>query len=1228
MFAAARDLFALSTVLRSRNLFDRVSSPSHPTLASSLRLAQLSDRLLLSSTFGTVRSPLGSTLLFRSPSSFSSKHFSNYTLDMEQIPDKFSFPGTEKEIGALWDKLDAFQTSVKRSEGKPEYTFYDGPPFATGLPHYGHILAGTIKDTVTRYAHQTGHHVIRRFGWDCHGLPIEFEIDKELGVKTRDDVLKMGIPKYNAACRAIVMRYSSEWERVVKRLGRWIDFKNDYKTLDLSFMESVWWVFKQIHEKGLVYRGFKVMPYSTACTTPLSNFEANLAYKDVDDPAVSVTFPLEDEPEVSLVAWTTTPWTLPSNLAVCVHPDFDYVRVFDKANKKEYILLEKRLSEIFPKIPADKKDFNVENNDFYEVKKRYKGKDLKGKRYTPLFDYFKGESGKGAFQVLADTYVTDDSGTGIVHCAPAFGEDDYRVCQAANIITKGEDIVCPVDANGNFTEEVPDFKGVHVKAADKDIIKLLKKNNRLVHSGTLRHPYPFCWRSDTPLIYKAVPSWFIKVEDVKQDLIENNKQSYWVPEYVQERRFANWLADARDWAVSRNRYWGTPIPIWTSEDGKEILVIGSVAELEKYSGVKVTDLHRESIDHITIPSQRGPEFGNLKRVEEVFDCWFESGSMPYAQNHYPFENEKLFETGFPADFIAEGIDQTRGWFYTLLVISTILFKKTPYKNLVVNGMVLAADGKKMSKRLKNYPDPMEVVEEFGADALRLYLINSPVVRGESLKFQKEGVKNVLKDVFLPWFNAFRFFAESLVKFNLGKGVVEFKPDTKLALSSTNVMDKWILAATNGLIQFVRQEMQAYRLYTVTPRLVQFIEQLTNWYVRLNRRRLKGVEGEEDSRKALAVMYEVLYTVTRAMAPFTPYLTEYFYQHLRKIIPESEREDSVHYLMFPVENAEALNPRIVEAVGRMQAVILLGRQARERKNLPLKLPLGKITVIHKDPQYLKDVEGLKNYVQGELNVKEVICSANDTSVVTTAKPDLKALGTKLKKDMGKVQAEIKNLTHEQIGKLQTEGKIELAGHVITAEELLITREYKGDTSANEPAWDADVLIILDLKVDEKMQAEGTAREIINRIQKLRKKAGIVPTDPIQVFYEAKGDLEKVMSLQKDFVRNNIGVPLSHLSNKPASAVQILSEDSDINGAKLNVVLARLEFALGAGARAKSADDAYFNDLKTLVHSKEYYKLLKDLQTNGKVAFNLNGKNIELVYGQDIFASEEEKLASGK
>jgi isoleucyl-tRNA synthetase len=630
------------------------------------------------------------------------------------------------------------------------------PPSCLSGSHYGHILAGTIKDIVTRYATQTGHHVERRFGWDCHGLPVEFEIDKKLGIKGRDDVLALGIDKYNAECRSIVMRYAGEWETIITRLGRWIDFKNDYKTLQPSFMESVWWVFKTLHEKGLVYRGFKVMPYSTACNTPLSNFEAGLNYKeDTSDPAVVVSFPrLDDASGAAFVAWTTTPWTLPSNLALCVNAALTYVTVRDVKSGARYILAESRLAQLYPK--CGRKDYAAGSE--YVVEASCAGAALVGARYAPLFSYFSAAYGATAFRVIADGYVSDAAGTGVVHQAPAFGEDDWRVCTAAGVVARdGGAVPCPIDANGRFTAEVPEFAGLHVKAADEPICAALKAAGRLVQKGTIIHSYPFCWRSETPLIYRAVPSWFVRVESIKERLMANAEATRWVPDAVKVGRFANWLRDARDWAVSRNRYWGTPMPIWTSEDGEEVVVVGSLDELQALSGVRLTDLHREFADKVTIPSRRGK--GLLRRVDEVFDCWFESGAMPYASAHYPFAASPERPLRLPADFIAEGLDQTRGWFYTLMVLSTALFDKPAFKNLIVNGLVLAEDGKKMSKRLQNYPDPMTVVRAHGADALRLYLIDSPVVRGEPLRFREAGVLGVVKDIFLPWYNALRFFTQ-------------------------------------------------------------------------------------------------------------------------------------------------------------------------------------------------------------------------------------------------------------------------------------------------------------------------------------------------------------------------------------------------------------------------------------------------------------------------------------
>ncbi|KAI9203065.1 tRNA synthetases class I-domain-containing protein [Polychytrium aggregatum] len=1057
-----------------------------------------------------------------------------------EVPANISFPKEEERIQEFWKEIDAFKTSLKLSEGRPPFSFYDGPPFATGLPHYGHLLAGTIKDTVTRYAHQTGHYVERRFGWDTHGLPVEYEIDKKLGIKGPEDVKKMGIEAYNAECRAIVMRYAEEWESTVTRMGRWIDFKNDYKTLNPSFMESVWWVFKQLYEKDQVYRGFRILPYSTAICTSLSNFEANQNYKDAIDPSVVVSFPLKNDPEVSLLAWTTTPWTLPSNLALCVNPNFDYVKIKDGESGKIWILMEKRLEILYKDVKKAK----------FTVLDRMKGSDLKGLEYVPLFPYFSHRQGQGSFVVVNDTYVTEEGGTGVVHQAPAFGEDDYRVCLQNKVIKNESDLVCPIDAVGRFTKEVPDYAGQYIKDADKEIQKDLKKRERLIRQTQFSHSYPFCYRSDTPLIYKAVPSWFVRVSNINEKLLANNDQTYWVPDFVKDKRFANWLADARDWNISRNRYWGTPIPLWVSEDFEEIVAIGSVAELEELSGVTgITDLHRDSIDHITIPSKKGK--GQLRRVEEVFDCWFESGSMPYAQQHYPFENQQKFESTFPADFIAEGLDQTRGWFYTLLVLSTHLFDRPPFKNVIVNGLVLAADGKKMSKRLKNYPDPNVVMDTHGADVLRLYLINSPVVRAEPLRFKEEGVKELVAKVFLPWYNAYRFFFSQVALLKKEHGI-EYKYNETALNTSTNVMDRWILANTQRLIAFVHQEMAAYRLYTVVPRLLKLIDELTNWYVRFNRKRLKGDNGPEDAVQALDTLYEVLFTLVKTMSPFTPHITESMYQNLRQVHANLGSTDtrSVHFLMMPQAKAEYFNADIERAVARMQTVIEQVRVIRDKKTIPLKTPLKELIIINADSQYLEDIKAFESYIVEEVNVRTITVTSDEKAygVKYKIETDKKNIGIKYKKDAAKINAAAKDFSEVDIAKFVKTRELEVAGFTLGEEDLKIIRYFE-NAGDYEAEFDRENLTILDCTLDQNLIQEGLAREVINRIQRLRKKAGLQATDEITYYYELQKDpqneLETVLSQQQPFLSKSLKQDVVPVSQKPAGAQVIIAEEQEVN-----------------------------------------------------------------------------------
>ncbi|KAF6150031.1 hypothetical protein GIB67_002813 [Kingdonia uniflora] len=1309
----------------------------------------------------------------------------------------FSFPKQEKNILTFWEETKAFETQLKLTENLPEFVFYDGPPFATGLPHYGHLLAGTIKDIVTRYQTMIGHHVTRRFGWDCHGLPIEFEIDKKLGIKTREQVFQMGIDNYNEECRSIVTRYVAEWESTVTRMGRWIDFKNDYKTMDIKFMESVWWVFSQLFDKGLVYRGFKVMPYSTGCKTSLSNFEANSNYKDVPDPDIMVSFPLvDDSHNASLVAFTTTPWTLPSNLCLCINAAFVYVKVRDTISGNVYVVAECRLSQLPSStknteeaapngLLKDSKSLKSSNEKVkkkeapgrYEVLEKFTGASLVGKKYVPLFDYFK-EFSDVAFRVVSDNYVTDDSGTGIVHMAPAFGEEDYRVCLENQIINKGEDLIVAVDDDGCLTEKISDFKGRYVKDADKDIISYIKAKGRLVKHQTSVHSYPFCWRSETPLIYRAVPSWFVAVENLKEQLLENNKQTYWVPDFVKEKRFHNWLENARDWAVSRTRFWGTPLPIWISEDGKERIVMDSVSKLEKLSSAKVTDLHRHKIDHITIPSSRGPEFGVLRRVDDVtppcllpplvsqfpksrmfsrssrvaflvaevtvgsfhvgkvfkvfgfgilavggpvtigelgdvvvadeeafvvaaewgrdmfivawvgglvgdevgvvivgavvgreeevavivvsgmkmgwlgkrgsglgffkllvlvtqpaqvFDCWFESGSMPYAYIHYPFENVELFENNFPGHFVAEGLDQTRGWFYTLMVLSTALFGKPAFRNLICNGLVLASDGKKMSKRLQNYPAVTGIIDDYGADALRLYLINSPVVRAEPLRFKGEGVYAVVKDVFLPWYNAYRFLVQNAKRIEV-EGFAPFVPmDRSTLQDSLNVLDHWINSATESLVHFVRQEMDAYRLYTVVPYLLKFIDNLTNIYVRFNRKRLKDSKREEDCRRALSTLYHVLLTTCKVMAPFTPFFTEVLYQNMRKAC--NGLEESIHYCSFPQAGGKR-DERIEQSVGRMMTVIDLARNIRERHNKPLKAPLKEMVVVHPDASFLEDIAGkLKEYVLEELNIRSLVsCSDPLKYASLRAEPDFSVLGKRLGRAMGVVAKEVKAMSQEQILAFEKDGEVTVAGHCLKLTDIKVVHEFKRSSNVEEKdedaAGDGDVLVILDLREDESLKEAGIAREVVNRVQKLRKKAGLEPTDLVEVYIEPINDVnrivENVIKSQEAYITGVLGSPLLHFSVAPMHVVVFYEECyAGISGLPAFVIrLAQpaLKFNEVHLLSLCSGNVDYADGLKMYLLSRDHSKLKSEFQLGqGKINVDciVDQPAVDVVLGQHVF-----------
>ena len=975
--------------------------------------------------------------------------------------------------------------------------------------------------------------------------------------------MKMGIPAYNAECRSIVSRYSLEWEATVRRMARWIDFKNDYKTMYPEFMESIWWVFKTLFEKGQIYRKYRVMPFSTACNTPLSNFEVALNYKDVQDPSLTLTCPLRSVPEGSeftgaaFLVWTTTPWTLPSNLALAVNPNLEYVLFEDVRADSSFkgtrlIALKDRLSAYF-------KDLNSDLN----IISTFKGSELVGMAYEAPFDSFitRREQFPLTHTVLAADYVSAESGTGIVHQAPGFGEDDFNVCFAAGVITE-TDVPCPVDEAGILLTPVPEFiRGKYVKDADSYICKDLENRSRVFLRSTLTHSYPFCWRSDTPLLYRTVPCWFVRVTNIIPQMLDASEATHWVPEFVQEKRFHNWLSQARDWAISRNRYWGTPIPLWANEDFSEIVCIGSVEELERLTGVTgIKDLHRESIDHLTIPSKDGK--GVLKRVEEVLDCWFESGSVPYGQLHYPFENKEKFEASFPYDFIGEGLDQTRGWFYTLVVLGAHLFGKAPFRNLICNGLVLAADGKKMSKRLKNYPEPGIIFEQYGADALRLYLINSPVVRAEPLKFREDGVKDVVKDVLLPWWNSYRFLAGQLDS--------SFKYDPE-SLKTENVMDRWILASLQSLLKTVRTEMEAYRLYSVLPPCLRFLESLTNMYIRFNRRRLKG-ELEEESRGPLNILFHVLFQFSLVMAPFAPLLSENIYQRLLSHMSETENGKdvrSIHFLDYPKVDETFVDAGIERAVAALEQVIEAGRSLRKLRDVPLKTPLRGLTVVSVDEQFCADVTGLQSYALDELNVRSLKIDGNEESygVSYKATPNFKELGMRLKKDLPKVQAALKALTQAQLADFMSSGVLEIAGHQLNGDDLQVTRflanvSKEGDDILSH--CDKSIVVLLDCTEDAELKSEGLAREFVNRVQRLRKAAGLKASDSVaisvKVTNDPEGELQSALKSQTTFICSSLKQSVETMNFDGPEIVLsenvLMTGDAEISASTLSLSLLKL------------------------------------------------------------------------
>jgi isoleucyl-tRNA synthetase len=992
-----------------------------------------------------------------------------------------NFPQLETEVLGYWGVDDTFRASIARRDDAPEYVFYDGPPFANGLPHYGHLLTGYVKDIVPRYRTMRGYKVERRFGWDTHGLPAELEVQRQLGITDKAQIEEMGIEKFNAACRASVLKYSNEWQAYVTRQARWVDFDNDYKTLDPGFMESVIWAFKQLWDKGLAYEGNRVLPYCWNDETPLSAHELRMdddVYQSRQDPAITVGFRVQADERSReeqtagaeldgsyLLIWTTTPWTLPSNQAVAVNPDVEYVAV-QGADGRRYVLAKARLAAHERELGEDP-----------EIVGSYLGKDLVGTKYVPPFPYF--SDSENAFQVLPAEFVSTEDGTGIVHMAPAYGEDDKATTDTVGIVA-----VTPVDSKGRFDKTVPDYAGQHVFDANPQIIRDLKNGVGgaalngavLLRHETYEHSYPHCWRCRNPLIYRAVSSWFIKVTEFRDRMVELNQQITWYPEHVKDGQFGKWLQGARDWSISRNRYWGSPIPVWKSDDPEypRIDVYGSLDELERDFGVRPADLHRPYIDELTRPNPDDPTGrSTMRRIEDVFDVWFDSGSMPYAQVHYPFENADWFDTHFPGDFIVEYIGQTRGWFYTMHVLATALFDRPAFKTCVAHGIVLGSDGQKMSKSLRNYPDVSEVFDRDGSDAMRWFLMASPILRGGNLVVTETGIREGVRQVLLPFWNAYTFLAL-------------YAPEQGTwRTDSANVLDRYILAKLAVLRDDLTEAMDTCDISGACDQIRQFTEALTNWYVRRSRSRFWAEDPD-----AIDTLHTVLEVTGRLAAPLLPLISEVIWRGITG-------ERSVHLTDWPEAGLLPADPDLVAAMDQVRDVCSAASSLRKAKNLRVRLPLPKLTVAVDDPDKLRPFVDL---IADELNVKAVELTDDiDAYGRFELTVNARVAGPRIGKD---VQAAIKAVK-------AGEGVVNADGTLTAGPATLLPEEYSSKLVAADAAFTVALpggagLVVLDGTVTEELEAEGWAKDRIRELQELRKSTGLDVSDRISVVIDVPAE----------------------------------------------------------------------------------------------------------------------------
>ncbi|MGH9178105.1 MAG: isoleucine--tRNA ligase [Acidimicrobiales bacterium] len=994
------------------------------------------------------------------------------------VPRQPGLPALEERILAFWAADDTFRASVEQrpsgQHGENDYVFYDGPPFANGLPHYGHLLTGYVKDAVPRYQTMRGRRVERRFGWDCHGLPAEMQAEKELGISGHVEINRYGIDRFNEACRTSVLRYTEEWKAYVTRQARWVDFDNDYKTLDLTYMESVLWAFQQLWEKGLIYEGYKVLPYCWECETPLSNFETRLddAYRIREDPAITVRFRLETGED--LLVWTTTPWTLPSNLALAVGDDIEY-SVFEEPGGQRVIVGATTAARYEEELAGA------------EPAGRLHGRDLVGRAYQPLFGWFAATP--GAFRVLAADFVSTEEGTGTVHIAPGFGEDDQRLCEAHGI-----PLVVPVDIHARFTDDVPDYAGLQVFDANPRIVDDLAAAGKLVRHERYEHSYPHCWRTDTPLVYRAISSWFVEVTAIKGRAVElNHDDITWVPAYIRDGAFGKWLENARDWSISRNRFWGSPIPVWKSDDPAypRIDVYGSLDELARDFGVRPEDLHRPGIDQLTRPNPDDPTGrSTMRRVEEVLDCWFESGSMPYAQVHYPFESREWFESHFPADFIVEYVGQTRAWFYNLHVLGTALFDSAPFRTCVVHGVILGDDGRKASKRLRNYVDPVEMFDTYGADAVRWFLLSSAVLRGQDLIFSRVGVEEAVRQVLHPVWNVWHFFT---LYANADGHQARFRTD------ASGLLDRYALAKARQLVDDTTAAMDGYDIAGACAAVNGFLDALTNWYIRRSRDRFWA--GDPDAFDTLATLLAVL---CRVAAPLLPLLTEEIWKGLTG-------GRSVHLQDWPAATELPADTELVAAMDRAREVVSAAHSIRKARGLRARLPLASLTVAAPDAAALGPYRSL---IADELNVKEVHLT-DDVGAVGELRLQVvpAVLGPRVGPEVQKIIRAARDGQWER----GPDGTVEVAGRALADDEYSL-RLVPRDEGAARALPGAGGMVALDTAVTPELEAEGLARDVARLVNEARKDAGLHVSDRIRLSLGLPADVAVAVTAHGQFVQD--------------------------------------------------------------------------------------------------------------